>query len=130
MAFYHNMPILSPVSACRHHIKISGGQTNSTKLQPGVNRGYLALKNGLRNQIDLRKSWVKVGRRTGSRNYLQLLLVPPCLRTSFFKLLLGRAFIRLSDRLSTYPPTRPPSGPRSLIVGFSLAHPPSYRQRA
>ena len=44
------MPICSPVSACRHHKKISGGQTNSTKSLPKGNKGYLALKNGLRNQ--------------------------------------------------------------------------------
>ena len=50
MAFYHIIPILSPVSACRHHIKISGGQTNSMKSLFRGNRGYLALKNGLRNQ--------------------------------------------------------------------------------
>ncbi len=42
--------IMSPLSDCRHHIKISGGQTNSTKSLPRGNRGYLALKNGLRNQ--------------------------------------------------------------------------------
>ena len=51
------------------------------------------------------RGWVKVGRRTGSRNYLQLLLVSPCLRTPNFKFFLRRAFIRLSDRPSTHAPT-------------------------
>ena len=51
------------------------------------------------------------GEEYGSRNYLQLLLVLPCLRTPFFKFLLRRALIRLSDRPSTYPPTLPPSCP-------------------
>ena len=50
------MPFLSPVSACRHHIKISGGQTNSTKSLSGGNRGYFALKNGL-DKIDLIKAF-------------------------------------------------------------------------
>ena len=33
-----------------------------------------------------RGGWVKVGGRASSRNYLQLLLVPPCLRTPFLSL--------------------------------------------
>ena len=59
--------------------------------------------------------WVKVGRRASSRNYLQLLLVLPCLRTPSLKFLLCRVLLRLSNRPSTCAPTHPPNCPRPLV---------------
>ena len=59
------------------------------------------------------------GGRANSRNYLQLLLVPPCLRTPFLSLRLRRALTRLSDRPSTHAPNHAPSCP---FLFFSLSH--------
>jgi len=58
-----------------------------------------------------RRGWVKVGGRASSRIFLQLLLVPPRLRTPCLSLRLRCTPIRFSDRPSTHPLTNPPSCP-------------------
>ena len=58
-----------------------------------------------------RGGWVKVCGRASSRNYLQLLLAPPCLRTPFLSLHRRRALTRLPDRPSTHAPNHTPSCP-------------------
>ena len=76
--------------------QVKADRANAAKIELAQRPGGAEGSGGMLGRADLRvvldaaaverRGWVKVGGRASSRNYLQLLLVPPCVRTPFISL--------------------------------------------